>query len=230
MPTVLITGANRGIGLEFCRQYAGAGWSVIACCRRPDRAEALTGLASSFTLTVKTLDVSDLTQIDALASELAGTPLDVLINNAGIYNDRREQGLGALNYQDWQHALLVNTLAPVKITEAFLPNLVKGQKKLIVSITSLMGSMADNGSGGSIFYRSSKAALNAAMKTLAIDLKRQNIGVLILHPGWVISDMGGKNALISTETSVGGMRRIIDNFTAVQSGSFLKYDGSLLPW
>ena len=227
MATVLITGANRGLGLEFCRQYAAEGWQVLACCRNP---ETVGQLADIPNVRVFPLDVSDFSQIDKLAAQLQDTAIDVLINNAGIYGDSDQRGLGQLDYAAWTKTLTINTQAPVKMAEAFLPNLQRGDKKRLVSISSQMGSIADNGSGGSILYRSSKAALNAAMKSVAIDLEDQGIGVLVVHPGWVKTDMGGPNALIDAQESVTGMRQVIARFTLAQSGGFLKYDGSTLPW
>jgi NAD(P)-dependent dehydrogenase (short-subunit alcohol dehydrogenase family) len=161
---------------------------------------------------------------------LQDTAIDVLINNAGIYGDNPRRGFGQLDYAAWMQTLTVNTQAPVKMAVAFLPHLKRGDKKLLVSISSQMGSIADNGSGGSILYRTSKAALNAAMKSIAIDLEDQGIGVLVLHPGWVKTDMGGANALIDAQESVAGMSQVIAQFTLAQSGSFFKYDGSTLPW
>jgi NAD(P)-dependent dehydrogenase (short-subunit alcohol dehydrogenase family) len=231
MATVLITGANRGLGLEFCRQYAEQGWQVIACARNPDDAFDLNKLAGHYpNVQLEQLDVSEFEQIDALSRKLADRPIDVLINNAGIYADNKGNGFGRVDYRAWAQSLVVNTEAAVKMAEAFLPQIKKSDQKLIVAISSLMGSMADNDSGGSIFYRSSKAALNAAMKSLAIDLKDQSIGVLIFHPGWVKTDMGGPNALINAETSIAGMRALIDNFSLDQSGRFVKYDGTAMPW
>jgi len=231
MATVLITGANRGLGLEFCRQYAEQSWHVIACSRNPDDAFDLNNLASRHpNIQLEQLDVSEFAQIDELSKKLAAQSIDVLINNAGIYADNKSNGFGHLDYQAWTQSLVVNTEAPVKMAEAFLPQIKKSDKKLIVSISSLMGSIADNDSGGSIFYRSSKAALNAAMKSLAIELKDQSVGVLIFHPGWVKTDMGGPNGLINAEHSIAGMRALIKNFSLDQSGSFVKYDGTPMPW
>lgn len=231
MATVLITGASRGLGLEFCRQYAQSGWTVIACCRNPEYAFELNNLASDDgNVLIETLDISDLEQIEVLAHKLADLPIDVLINNAGIYADEKEHFFGQLDYQAWAKSFWVNTQAPVKMAEAFLPQIKRSKKKLIANISSLMGSIAENTSGGSILYRSSKAALNAAMKSLALDLKEQSVGVLIFHPGWVKTDMGGVNALIEADESVSGMRSVIDNFTLAQSGDFVKYDGTPLPW
>lgn len=231
MQTVLITGANRGLGLEFCRQYAEAGWRVIAACRNPSNATQLELLSERHqNVRIESLDVANFSEIDALSTRLANESIDILLNNAGIYPDNQEHSFGQLDYPAWLEAFTINSIAPVKLAEALLPHIQRSQKKLIVSISSLMGSMADNHSGGSLLYRSSKASLNAAMKSLSIDLFAQSIGVLILHPGWVLTDMGGKNALIDVKESVTGMRSQIENFTLAQSGSFLKYDGSTLPW
>jgi len=231
MATVLITGANRGLGLEFCRQYAAEGWNVIACSRNPDDAFDLNNLVNRHaTIQLEQLDVSEFEQIDALSQKLSDRCIDVLINNAGVYGDKKNGGFGQLDYQAWTNSLLINTQAPVKMAEAFLEQIKRSDKKLIVNISSLMGSIADNTGGGSILYRSSKAALNAAMKSLAIELKDQSVGVLTFHPGWVKTDMGGPNGLINAEESISGMRALIENFSLDQSGSFVKYDGTPLPW
>ena len=226
MATVLITGASRGLGLEFCKQYAAEGWQVLACCRNPETAGKL---ADTPQVRVFPLDVSDFSQIDNLAAELQDTAIDVLINNAGIYGGPHS-GFGQLDYTAWTHTLTVNTQAPVKMAEAFLPHLKRGDKKLLVAISSLMGSIADNSSGGSIIYRSSKAGQNAAMKSIAIDLKEQSVGVLIFHPGWVKTNMGGENAPLEAVQSVAGMRQAISAFSLEQSGSFVKYDGTPMSW
>jgi len=231
MTTILITGANRGLGLEFCRQYAQAGWQVIACCRHPEQATELNNLAEQYqTIKLECLDVADFEQIDKLAQKLTDQAIDVLLNNAGLYGDTSQSGFGQLNYQVWSDTLRVNTLAPIKMAEAFLPHLQASQQKLLVTVSSLMGSIADNTSGGSIVYRSSKAAVNAAMKSLAIDLRQQEIGVLILHPGWVKTDMGGPNAMIEAQESISGMRAVIADFSLEQTGCFLKYNGQAMAW
>ncbi|MEN8259187.1 MAG: SDR family oxidoreductase [Pseudomonadota bacterium] len=231
MPIVMVTGANRGLGLEFCRQYAEAGWGVLACCRRPEAAAGLQSLTGRYpSVDSHAVDVRDFARIDELALALAGTAIDVLINNAGVYGDAGSTGFGALDYETWTAIFRVNTQAPVKIAEAFLPHVSRSQRKLIVTVSSLMGSIADNGSGGSFLYRSSKAAVNAAMHSLSIDLRPKNVGVLILHPGWVLTDMGGKNALITAAESVAGMRHVIDKFNLGESGSFINYTGKHLPW
>ncbi len=229
--TILITGANRGLGLEFCRQYAADGWDVIACCRNPEQAFELAKLAAQYpALQVEALDVADFDLIDKLSEKLSDWGIDVLINNAGVYGDLQSDGLGQLDYQAWTQSFVVNTQAPVKMAVAFLPQIKNSDKKLIVNISSLMGSITDNTGGGSILYRSSKAALNAAMKSLSIELKDQSVGVLTFHPGWVKTDMGGPNALINAEQSVAGMRTLIKNFSLDQSGCFIKYDGTAMPW
>jgi NAD(P)-dependent dehydrogenase (short-subunit alcohol dehydrogenase family) len=231
MPTVLVTGSNRGIGLEFCRQYAEAGWKVLACCRRPEQASDLQGLAIERpSVSVHQLELENLDQIDALAHALASEPIDVLINNAGVYGGSSRNVLGALDYDLWARVLKINVQAPIKMTEAFLPHVSRSQRKLVVAITSLMGSMGDNSSGGAIMYRTSKAALNAAMKSIAIDLKPRGVGVMILHPGWVKTDMGGANAPTSPAESVTGLRRLIEGFTPDDSGRFLDFRGRVLPW
>ncbi|MBU2568429.1 MAG: SDR family oxidoreductase [Gammaproteobacteria bacterium] len=231
MQTILVTGANRGLGLEFCRQYAEAGDKVIAACRHPDKSEKLQTLAARHaSIRIEALDVADFAQIDDLSARLVNETIDVLINNAGVYGDKSGGGFGNLDYQAWSHTLLVNTQAPVKMSEAFLPQLQRSDKKLIVALSSQMGSIADNSSGGSIFYRSSKAALDAAMKSVSIDLMDRGVGVLIFHPGWVRTDMGGPNGLIDAYESVTGMRKMIDAFSLRQSGSFIKYEGLTMPW
>jgi NAD(P)-dependent dehydrogenase (short-subunit alcohol dehydrogenase family) len=227
MATVLITGASRGLGLEFCKQYAAEDWEVLACCRHPEKAGKLAEIAG---VRVLPLDVADFTQIDRLARELKDIAIDVLINNAGVFGDSPGHGFGQLDYTAWTRTLLINAQAPVKMSEAFLPHLQRGKLKKLVSISSQMGSISDNSSGDSILYRTSKAALNAAMKSLSMDLKNLGISVIILHPGWVKTDMGGPNALIDTEKSVNGMRQVIADSTLQSSGSFLKYDGSTVPW
>ena len=145
------------LGLEFCKQYASEGWRVLACCRMPQAASELTSLAERYPqVSVFALDVADFAQIERLAEQLLDTSIDVLINNAGVYGDSQGRGFGQLDYQAWNKTLAVNVQAPVKMAEAFLPHLKRGDEKLLVAISSLMGSMADNSSGGSVIYRSSK--------------------------------------------------------------------------
>ncbi len=232
MRTMLITGANRGIGLEFVRQYAADGWRVVACCRKPAAAEALNRLAAQYPdqITVHALDVTDHAQIDQLAQTLSEQPIDLLINNAGVYPPARSDALGETDYAAWQQAFAVNTMAPLKITEAFIQQIARSEFKTIVTITSKMGSIADNRGGGSYIYRSSKAGANIVMKSLSIDLNPQKIIAILLHPGWVKTDMGGPGALITAEQSVTGMRRVIGNLTLQDSGKFYAFDGQVVPW
>ena len=231
MSTVLITGANRGLGLEFCRQYAQSGWSVLACCRDPGSADALRTLAAHHAnIAIHALEIADLSRIDALAGELGSVAIDVLISNAAIYGDEDRHGFGKLDYGRWTDTFRINTQAPVKLAEAFLPHLLRGERKLLVPVSTLMASMADNKGGGSILYRSTKAALNAAMKSISIDLQAQGLGVLILHPGWVRTDMGGPDAPIEAPESIAGMIKVIDAFKPTDSGRFMNFRGERLPW
>lgn len=232
MPSLLITGANRGIGLEFAKQYAEAGWRVLACCRHPDKAEALEQLASQHEdlLNLYALDVANFNQIENLAADLADQKIDLLVNNAAIYPDTDRRGFGTTDYQAWRHAFYVNSMAPLKMAEAFVNQIASSQQKKIVCITSKMGSIADNTSGGCYLYRSSKAALNMVMKSLSVDLAPQGIIAASLHPGWVKTDMGGPHALITTQESVAGMRQVIEQLTPAQSGKFYAYDGQEIPW
>ncbi len=229
MKTVLITGANRGLGLEFTRQYADAGWQVIACCRQPQEAQALNQLATDHKLIrVMSLDVTDHPQIKSLSAELRNTVIDVLIANAAVYGDR--SSFGGIDYQAWRNTMETNVFSALKLAESFARHLALSEQGIFVAISSLMGSMADNGSGGSYLYRSSKAALNAVMKSLSYDFARQGTGVIIFHPGWVRTDMGGPNGLIDADESIAGMRQCIEQFELAQTACFIKYDGTPMPW
>jgi NAD(P)-dependent dehydrogenase (short-subunit alcohol dehydrogenase family) len=230
--TVLITGANRGIGLEFCRQYAAQGWRVLACSRYPEKSDELNKLASQNPelLKVYALDVADHVEIDRLAQVLADDSIDMLINNAGIYPDSDKSGFGHTDYAEWIQAFRINTMAPLKMAETFAAQIARGRKKIIVTITSKMGSITDNSGGGSYLYRSSKAAVNMVVKSLAIDLKPFGIIAVVFHPGWVKTDMGGPNAMISPEQSVSGIRKVIGGLVPADSGKFFGYDGQTIPW
>lgn len=232
MPSVLITGANRGMGLEWVRQYAREGWTVYATCRDPDSAEDLAAVAAAHEgTTVWRLEVTDAGSVAALSQALAGETLDVLINNAGIYLEGFESvGIEALSYEHWAQTFAVNTMGPVRVTAALLDPLGRGERPLVVAISSHMGSIAEIDSPGSYFYRSSKAALNAAMKGISLELRPKGIGVLLLHPGWVRTRMGGPHATLTPEESVRRMRELVARFDLSQTGRFLRYDGSELPW
>ncbi len=228
MHQVLITGANRGLGLEFSKQYAADGWNVLACCRHPQSALDLQSLAAAHSnVKIHTLDVADFAQIDALALQLKDESIDVLINNAGVYP---HSSFGDTNYDDWANGFKVNSMAPLKMAEAFVQHLTRGQLKKIATLTSKMGSIEDNTSGESYSYRASKTAVNMVMKSLSIDLKPYGISVITLHPGWVQTDMGGSNALISAQTSVSGLRKVIENLSLDTTGKFIAYDGKAIPW
>lgn len=231
MASVLITSANRGLGLEFVKQYAGDGWRVIAACRDPASADQLQALARTLEGRVDTIamDVTDAQSIARAAARLGDAPVDVLINSAGIIG-KWGQGIGETDYDVWAKVLAVNTMGPLRVTEAFLEHVSRSQRKLVVTITSGMGSLADNKSGGSYAYRSSKAGVNMVMRSLAIDLAPRGLTCVLLNPGWVKTDMGGPNATITPETSVAAMRRLIETFGPAQSGKFFHYDGREFPW
>jgi NAD(P)-dependent dehydrogenase (short-subunit alcohol dehydrogenase family) len=233
MKTTLITGANRGIGLEFAKQYAADGWRVFACTRNAEKSDDLNVLATKQPgqITVHTLDVENHAQIDELAHSLSNESIDLLINNAGIYAESHHSGVfSSANYEAWARTFLVNTMATLKMTQAFTSQILRSSQKKMVTISSKMGSIADNTGGGSYMYRSSKAAVNMVVKTLAVDLKPSGLIAAALHPGWVQTAMGGPNALISTTKSVSGMRRVIDGLTLADSGRFIAYDGQAIPW
>lgn len=232
MSIALITGANRGIGLEFARQLAVQGWQVLACCRQPESAVALQQLSARFPgkISVYELSVQNPAQVEALAARLRGQPLDMLINNAGYYPGGMNETFGHTNYELWLRAFEINTIAPLKISEALINNLEQGKGKTIALISSKMGSLDDNTSGGCYLYRTSKAGLNMVAKSLAQDLEPRGIKVALLHPGWVKTDMGGPNALISAQQSVAGMLKVILNLAWQDSGRFLGYDGKEVPW
>ncbi len=226
MPTILITGANRGIGLEFCRSYAADGWQVHACCRHPEKAKALKNLDGD--ITRHRLDVTDGLRVAGLSRELAGEPIDLLLNNAGIYGPR--VGFGETDYDDWAEVLKINTIAPLRMAERFVDQVAASERKIIASVSSLMGSIGRNEGGGKYIYRSSKAALNMVAKSLSVDLAPRGITVAVFHPGWVQTDMGGAEADVTTAESVAGMRKTLDRLTAADSGGFFNYDGTEIPW
>ncbi|MBT3888330.1 MAG: SDR family oxidoreductase [Nitrosomonadaceae bacterium] len=232
METTLITGANRGIGLEFSRQLAEDGWCVLACSRDLEKSDALNKLAAEYPerITLYALDVTDHRQIEKLSQILANKPIDLLINNAGVFPDINDRSFGQTDYDSWADAFLVNTMAPLKMAEEFIAQITQSSRKTIVTITSKMGSVADNGSGGSYIYRSSKSAVNMVIKSIAIDLESNDIISVLLHPGWVRTDMGGPSGLISVEQSVSGMLSVIREVTSADSGKFIAYDGQIIPW
>jgi NAD(P)-dependent dehydrogenase (short-subunit alcohol dehydrogenase family) len=231
MPSVLITGANRGLGLEFARQYLADGWQVYATCRDPNSASELQGLAlgSGGKLKILALDVTDLESIRKAAADLDGEPIDLLLNNAGV-GGPRGQTLGDIDYDAWDKVLDVNTLGPLRVAEAFVEHVARSQRKLIVTLTSGMGSIADNTSGGAFAYRSSKAAVNMVMRSLAVDLAPLGITCLVINPGWVRTDMGGPHGTQSPAENIAKLRCLIDGLEPAHSGKFINHDGREFAW
>jgi NAD(P)-dependent dehydrogenase (short-subunit alcohol dehydrogenase family) len=232
MPSVLITGANRGLGLEFARQFATDGWRVHATCRMPaDAAElrAIAGHNPPGRLTIHALDVRDRSQVQSLAAELAGQPIDVLLNNAAVWGPQT-QTFSQLEDRAWIEVLEADLLGVVRVTEAFLEHVARSERKVIIALSSRLASITLNETGGRYMYRAAKAGANAVVRSLAVDLASRGITCIALTPGWVRTDMGGPNAPLSVEESVTGMRRVIAGLDLAQSGRFLAYDGSTLPW
>lgn len=237
MPVVLVTGANRGLGLEFVRQYAEEGWQVEAACRTD--AGDLSALAADHAprLRVWQLDVAAPESVAALAAKLRGQPIDLLLNNAG-YLGRvpfaaggiKHQQFGSSDYADWEQTFRVNVLGPMRMAEAFLDNVEAGSGRCIVTLTSIVGSITLNTQGGLYPYRASKAAVNAVMKSMAIDLRKRGIKAVAIHPGWARTEMGGPSADIDPADSVRGMRQVIAGLRDEQLGQVLTWDGSVLPY
>ena len=231
MPAILITGASRGLGFEFANQYAVEGWRVLACCRKPEQAIALKSLEPTARdmVCVIAMDVTDNDTIRKAASTFKDVVIDILINSAGVAGVPG-QSTGRIDYAAWARVLDVNTMGPLRVLEAFTDSLAQGKRRLVVTISSGMGSLADNTSGGSIAYRSSKAAVNMVMRSAAIDLAPRRITCVLINPGWVKTDMGGPNATLSPQQSVSAMRRLIETLGPNDSGKFYNYDGREYPW
>ena len=227
MPSVLITGANRGLGLELARQYAADGWTVHAACRDPSSARELANIASSGSLSVVQMDVTDPAAIER-AARAVSEPIDVLINNAGIMGE--SQSFGRMDYAAWEAVLRVNTLAPLRVTEAFAGHLGRSDRRLIVTITSGLASIGENTSGGWIAYRSSKAAVNMVMRSVAVGLAARRITCVVVSPGWVQTDMGGPSATLTPAESVSALRRLFARLGPSDSGKFFGYDGQEVAW
>jgi NAD(P)-dependent dehydrogenase (short-subunit alcohol dehydrogenase family) len=229
---ILVTGSNRGLGLELVRQYAEDGWRVYATCRHPAEAEDLHALAEAHAdISIHRLDVTSAQDMRSIAWALGDEPLDLLFNNAGIYLEQQYDlpHLGAIRYDDWLETFAVNTLGAVRVTEALIENLRAAPRPLVAVMTSHMGSIGDIDMPGSLYYRSSKAALNAVMQGVAAELEPARIGVLLLHPGGVATRMGPSGG-ITVEESVRGLRRQIAAFEPAQTGRFVRYDGTQMPW
>lgn len=228
--TILITGCNRGIGLEMSRQFAADGWRVLACCRDLSTASELRVLRENYSqLRLFQLDVTDYAHMATLARALKGEPIDILLNNAGYYGPKGV-AFGHVDRDEWRRVLESNTIAPYMMAETFYPNVAASERKVIAVMSSKVGSIADNSSGGGYIYRTSKTAVNQVVKSLSVDLREQGISVIALHPGWVKTDMGGPNALIPPEESAAGLKKILLETTLERSGHFYNYDGSEIPW
>ena len=230
MRTVLITGANRGIGLEFVRQYAENGWRVIATCRDPSAADEASQLAAQHeTVTLHPLEVTDSAAVSALAAELKGTAIDVLLLNAGVMG-KDSLALGQLDPSDFLEVMNVNVVTPAMGLQAFRDHVLASDRKIVVGMGSFLGSIASNSDGGLYSYRASKSAIHSIMRAASVDLRAAGGIAIAMHPGWVQTDMGGPDATISTEESVSGMIRVIDGLSAADSGRLLTYSGEELPW
>jgi len=222
MPTILITGANRGLGLEFARQYAAAGWRVLATVRDPLSGKAVSDAGAE----VYVADVADVSTLKRLKAALAGISLDIVLNNAGIYGEN--QSFGAVDADFFLKVMRVNALAPLQVAELFADQVPAGG--VIAAVSSKMGSVAENTSGGAYAYRASKAALNMVIKNLSLDLASRQVSVVALSPGWVQTDMGGADAPLTPPQAVAGMKAVLDKVNLNDSGKFFHFDGSEVPW
>jgi NAD(P)-dependent dehydrogenase (short-subunit alcohol dehydrogenase family) len=223
-PTVLVTGANRGIGLEYARQMAGQGYRVIGTARNPAQANELAAIADR----VEALDVADAASVAALAERLEGEAIDILINNAGFF-DRADVSIDKVDFELMQQTLAINTLGPLRVIQALLPNLRKGQRKLIVSMSSQLGSI-EQSNGRWYSYRTSKAALNQINKTLSAELAPEGFVCVVVHPGWVRTDMGGAAATYTPKESVAGLLQVIEKLGPADNGRFYDFKGESIPW
>ena len=223
MATVLVTGCDTGLGVEFARQYAAEGHRVIATCLDPATASETSAIRGN--IDVVKLDVTDHAAIEALSRRLSGDAIDVLLNNAGI--GRPHPPFGETDYDNWRRILETNLIAPMKIAESFVEQVARSENKSMAFVSSRMGSIALNNSGGSYSYRSSKAGLNMIVKTLAIDLGPRHICVLALHPGWAMTEPGAR---VPVAESVAGMLGVINRAGRHHTGSFVTYHDQPLPW
>jgi NAD(P)-dependent dehydrogenase (short-subunit alcohol dehydrogenase family) len=224
MPTILITGASRGIGLEFANQFTAVGWTVIGACRNPVEAEPLSAIAG---IEVHELDVDDGASVMALKQALGDRQIDVLLNNAGIIGQR--SGFGTLDYDAWAGAMNTNVFGPMRMAEAFADNVMASDCKQMVFISSRMGSITET-SPNAYVYRSSKTALNMAVRCMSLELAGRGLTAVLFHPGHVSTDMGGASAPVTPSCSVAGMKQQILGFTQAANGRFLTFDGDQIPW
>ncbi len=227
MASILVTGASRGIGLEFVKQLLDAGHQLFACCRSPNKAEGLHNISSQ-NLHVHKLDVTNDDDITALKNSMQGEPLDILINNAGIFG--KNQQLETMTRADWQLEMMTNVAGPALITQALLKNIRAGKDKKLIYMSSGLASISTNTTGRRLVYRSSKAALNALVKSLSIELETEGCTVAALDPGWVKTDMGGEQATTHVQDSVKGLITEIMKLTPADSGCFLSHRGETRAW
>ena len=225
MSTVLITGAARGLGLDFVKQYAAKGWRVHACARAPVP-DALKGIEGD--IQTHRLEVTDYEAVKALARELSGEAIDVLICNAGI-SGKEATVLGSIDPATWRETFEVNTLAPLMMAEAFVDHVARSKDRKLIAISSRLGSITHCNSGR-YAYRASKTALNMEWKGLSIDTADKKLICVVLHPGWVQTDMGGEQATLTIEQSVPSVVKVIDGLRPADNGRFFNYDGSEIPW
>ncbi|MBL8697779.1 MAG: SDR family oxidoreductase [Alphaproteobacteria bacterium] len=224
MPTILITGAGRGLGLELAKQFAAAGWETLGTVRDLAKGAAMPRGSQTFLC-----DINDRASLARLARDLKGKPIDVLFCNAGMYG-KRKQGVGTVDYDTWAEVMRVNVFAPMACVEALVDNVAASTRRQIVMMSSRMGSIGANTGGGEVVYRSSKAALNAVTKSLSVDLRERQMTVIAVHPGWVKTDMGGGGADLTPEQSVAGLKKVVEGLTPVSNGKFFNYDGTEIVW
>jgi NAD(P)-dependent dehydrogenase (short-subunit alcohol dehydrogenase family) len=227
VPTVLITGAGRGLGYEFAKQYAANGWTVLATCRDESGRSALAELVGPVEAFM--LDVTDAEAVGKLAHDLKGRPIDLLINNAGIMHDD-DGNLGEVGEETLQRLMSVNAFAPVRVVEALCGNVEASDLRRIIAISSDWASIGGNDRPGPLGYRASKAALNALMRCIAMDLGRRGVTTVMIHPGWVRTDMGGQAAKVGVDESVTHMRGLIDRLTPDMNGRFFDRKGEEMAW
>jgi NAD(P)-dependent dehydrogenase (short-subunit alcohol dehydrogenase family) len=228
MPSILISGSSRGLGLELARQYAADGWRVYATCRNPEHADRLHKLGSS-NISLHRLDVADEASIRDIAGELAGVPLDIVFANAGI-NEPRAVTPETVTRSDWLDVMTVNTFAPLALIGALKANLLAGEQKKAVAMSSLMGSIGSNNWGTQYVYRASKSALNALWRNLSIEWKDDGIICVVMRPGFVKTEMTNFTGDLLPEETVSGMRAVLARVTMAESGCYHSYDGKILPW
>ena len=230
MTSVLITGANRGLGFGFVKSFLANNINVICTTRNISGSKELLECKKNYpdNLEILELDLLEENSENILSDLLSDKPIDIFINNAGVGNSN--QRFGVVSSKPWLDVLKVNLIAPLTLTQSIIENIKKGSEKKIYFLSSQLGSIGDNTSGGMYIYRSSKTALNQVVKSLSVDLKPMGITVISLHPGWVKTDMGGPNAPVQIDESIKGMMQVIDKTDIRDTGRFLNYDGKELPW